>query len=431
SPNSSAAACLHHLQQNRLFDVQPLLQFYLCRNQTGFVKQVIGQAERERLQELHQLRLPLLATFLCLMAFGASGNALLVLAVWRRPGMRTMTNLLVLNLAVSDFVLCSLTQPCNIRRLLFPELGWESGLALCKLVNGLTGLNLFASTFSVAAIAVDRCQVVLQPGPSEPARRRSRLVLPAIWVAAAVAASPLLWFAELADDATWLSGGRREICAERAGSSADRLLKVAYSCASLCLQYAAPLVALLQAFARIRGRLSRRLTSSRCACSLTPLQQMRQQVESRRRRRANCLLGGVALLFGLSWLPLSLSNLLHDVKLWQIDLRHDEVSFSEAEGRVAQADLGFSALVAQSLCLLAVLASACANPLLYGFFNESLRCELRDLLLPRCCCRQRRRFSDQPTSRDGTRRGEHKPMSLQTPMRTAGDSPVLQQDSQL
>ncbi|KAL3244137.1 hypothetical protein MRX96_047292 [Rhipicephalus microplus] len=62
-------------------------------------------------------------------ALGVSGNALVCVAVLRRHTMRTVTNLLVANLALSDILLCALAVPFTPLYLFLGR--WPFGAALC------------------------------------------------------------------------------------------------------------------------------------------------------------------------------------------------------------------------------------------------------------------------------------------------------------
>jgi len=58
----------------------------------------------------------LIVVFSLLIAFGAAGNGLVCYVVIANAHMRTPRNLLILNLASSDLVLCLFTQPFNLMK---------------------------------------------------------------------------------------------------------------------------------------------------------------------------------------------------------------------------------------------------------------------------------------------------------------------------
>ena len=124
----------------------------------GLDLNVIHKFERNR-----KVDGPLLAVILgvygTLIIVGAAGNSLVVLAVIRKAAMRTARNVFIINLAISDLVLCLATTPLTLVELLTQY--WPLGDTpfLCKLVGTLQATSIFVSTISITAIALDRCQV--------------------------------------------------------------------------------------------------------------------------------------------------------------------------------------------------------------------------------------------------------------------------------
>uniref|UniRef100_A0A1I8FAR5 G_PROTEIN_RECEP_F1_2 domain-containing protein n=1 Tax=Macrostomum lignano TaxID=282301 RepID=A0A1I8FAR5_9PLAT len=169
-----------------------LFDFYVCVNRTNYLD-MLKQFQRN-VEESREFEVPIFATIIsvyCLfILFGLFGNGMVILTVWRNRSMRNARNIFIVNLAVSDFILCLLTQPMNIMRLFPNFISWEFGRLLCKVVNTLTGLNMFVSTFSITAIALDRFQ-------DRMSRHAMTLCLAAIWGSAGLMASPLALFADI------------------------------------------------------------------------------------------------------------------------------------------------------------------------------------------------------------------------------------------
>ena len=99
----------------------------------------------------------LITLFALLIAFGAFGNSLVCFVVVRNPAMRTPRNIFIINLAISDLTFCLFTQPFNLLKVLMPT--WRLGRFMCKFVPMCSGANVFVSTISITAIALDRFQV--------------------------------------------------------------------------------------------------------------------------------------------------------------------------------------------------------------------------------------------------------------------------------
>ena len=123
----------------------------------------------------------LISAYSLLIVIGAAGNLLVVYAVVRQPAMRTVRNVFIINLAVSDLLLCIVTMPLTMMEVLSNT--WQLGNSpfLCKMVGGLQAVSIFVSTMSIAAIALDRYQLIVYPTQSSFQRAGALTILIAIW----------------------------------------------------------------------------------------------------------------------------------------------------------------------------------------------------------------------------------------------------------
>lgn len=101
----------------------------------------------------------LIAMYSVLIVLGSSGNSMVVAAVIRQPAMRTARNVFIINLAISDLLLCLVTMPLTLVELLSQYWPLGDQPFLCKLVGTLQATSIFVSTISITAIALDRYQV--------------------------------------------------------------------------------------------------------------------------------------------------------------------------------------------------------------------------------------------------------------------------------
>ena len=60
-----------------------------------------------------------------MIVVGSVGNLLVIYVVARNPGMRTARNVFIVNLAISDLMLCLITMPLTLIEILF--LTWQFG----------------------------------------------------------------------------------------------------------------------------------------------------------------------------------------------------------------------------------------------------------------------------------------------------------------
>ncbi|KAF3707388.1 Relaxin-3 receptor 1 [Channa argus] len=146
------------------------------------------------------LRVVVSVVYFVVSTAGVLGNLLVMFLLFST---RTITkgtiNFFVFNLALAH-LLFSLALPFWAVDIAL-DYSWPFGLATCKAVSLLTGLNVFASCFFLTAMSVTRyCYIATALKPSEPlcGRPCTSLVATAfIWAGALVAAAPRGVFADL------------------------------------------------------------------------------------------------------------------------------------------------------------------------------------------------------------------------------------------
>ncbi|XP_032578231.1 neuropeptide F receptor isoform X1 [Drosophila sechellia] len=303
----------------------------------------------------------LISMYGVLIVFGALGNTLVVIAVIRKPIMRTARNLFILNLAISDLLLCLVTMPLTLMEILSKYWPYGSCSILCKTIAMLQALCIFVSTISITAIAFDRYQVIVYPTRDSLQFVGAVTILAGIWALALLLASPLFVYKELINTDTpallQQIGLQDTIpyCIEDWPSRNGRFY---YSIFSLCVQYLVPILIVSVAYFGIYNKLKSRITVVAVQASSA----QRKVERGRRMKRTNCLLISIAIIFGVSWLPLNFFNLYADME----------------RSPVTQ-----SMLVRYAICHMIGMSSACSNPLLYGWLNDNFRKEFQELL---CRC---------------------------------------------
>ncbi|XP_021693392.1 neuropeptide F receptor isoform X2 [Aedes aegypti] len=305
----------------------------------------------------------LIVLYSILIIFGATGNSLVVMAVARKPQMRTARNMFIVNLAVSDLLLCLVTMPLTLVEILTKY--WPMGRLpfLCKSIGTLQATSIFVSTISITAIALDRYQVIVYPTRDSLQRMGAIVILTGIWIISLVLASPMFITRRLIHyDVNLPSLGIEYIsyCIEDWPMARGR---VYYSVFTLCVQYLLPILIVSIAYLRIYLKLKHRLVVTTTTVSTNSnsmdSQPVRERERGRRMQRTNYLLISIALIFGISWLPLNLFNLFADLYLSGIT---QEI------------------MVAYAICHMMGMSSACSNPLLYGWLNDNFRKEFNEIL---------------------------------------------------
>lgn len=305
----------------------------------------------------------LIAVYTVLIVFGSLGNGMVCYVVARNSHMRTPRNIFIINLAISDLTLCLFTQPLNLFRLLNSQ--WLLGGAMCKFVAMCQGTNVFVSTISITAIALDRFQVIVYPTRDSFKKIGAAAALITIWIIAFLMASPLLIFSVHKVEKTIPNIEYYSYrCIEDESLLAE---KGAYSIASMLVQYVLPIVIVTIAHAQICNKLKYRMVTQSRQGGASPFHKKKNERQSRRKRKTNVLLSTIAVVFALSWMPLNLFNILTE---FQKDVFHNQAL-----------DINLAYVICHTL----VLSSACTNPVLYGWLNENFRIEFVKVLRCHCC----------------------------------------------
>ncbi|XP_031560320.1 neuropeptide Y receptor type 6-like [Actinia tenebrosa] len=116
------------------------------------------------------------------------GNIFLVCVVYSQRRLRTTTNFLISNMAISDLLVPVFAMPRTIveihlglRRWLFTN---TLGLALCKVIYFLQDVSTAVSVLSLSCITLDRFYAVVRPQSSTPIKGYVRTVIASIWIIA-------------------------------------------------------------------------------------------------------------------------------------------------------------------------------------------------------------------------------------------------------
>ncbi|XP_014012016.1 leukotriene B4 receptor 1 [Salmo salar] len=126
--------------------------------------------------------------------FGFPGNLFVVWSVLCRVRHRSVTCLLVLNLAAAD-ALVLLSAPLFLH-FLAGRRGWEFGAVACKTVHYLCCVNMNVSIYLICLMSMDRWLAVARPFLSQRMRTKTTLmaVLLGIWVLAFILALPMPFY---------------------------------------------------------------------------------------------------------------------------------------------------------------------------------------------------------------------------------------------
>jgi hypothetical protein len=137
------------------------------------------------------------------------GNILIIWAIHRDNRLKSTTNILIANMAVSDLLVPLFSMPRNVVEMIFSHRTWlingDFGLALCKLAFFLQDISWAVSVYSCIFIAIDRYYAVVHPFKGGFSRSRLKYIIPGIWSFAALVTAHYLYIFRLVrkGDATY------------------------------------------------------------------------------------------------------------------------------------------------------------------------------------------------------------------------------------
>ncbi|XP_024155596.1 neuropeptide FF receptor 2 [Oryzias melastigma] len=291
------------------------------------------------------------------------GNSVVCFIVLRSKNMRTVTNLFILNLAISDLLVGIFCMPTTLLDNIIT--GWPFGSIVCKLSGMVQGISVSASVFTLVAIAVDRFRCIVYPFRQKLTIGTSKMIIVIIWVLAFFIMCPSGVMLQVTKEPTVRivvdrSSETRPFYWCRENWPSQEMRKI-YTTVLFANIYLAPLSLIVIMYARIGFTLFKttipptRGSGSGEGSGANKLSVDGRQTISRKKKRVIMMLVVVALLFVLSWLP-----------LWTLMMLSDYARLTEHQYRV------INIYVYPFAHWLAFFNSS-VNPIIYGFFNENFR----------------------------------------------------------
>lgn len=287
--------------------------------------------------------------YILIFVMGVFGNVLVCFVVFRNKLMQSVTNLFITNLALSDILLCILAVPFTpiytfLRR-------WIFGTILCHLVPYAQGVSVYISTLTLTAIAIDRFFVIIYPF-----QQRMRLIaciaiILIIWTVSLMLTVPYGLYMQVAR--LNFTGEYECYCEE--DWPTEHYRKV-YGSITTTLQFVLPFLIVSMCYICVSIRLNDRAKTKPGAKTTK-----KEELERDRKKRTNRMLIAMVAVFGLSWLPLNVVNVLNDFYINTSEWKMYNVLF----------------FIAHSVAM----SSTCYNPILYAWLNDNFRKEFK-LVLP-------------------------------------------------
>ena len=302
------------------------------------------------------------------------GNVLVICVVIINRQMRTVTNYLIVNMAVADLLITALSMPVTIKVLVTRHMDWSNGVfsdMLCKIIPFTQSLSIASSVLTLTAIAFDRFLAVMFPLKRYIPFRVSYGIIAVVWIVAIAVNSPILYALKvIMFKGEWFC---TEIWTPAFTEEASKHFTIV-----ICVVfYLVPLLTISLLYSFIVLKLwVREVPGNQTAEN--------QRRSDKSKKKVLIMLMTVVILFALCWLPVYISQF---------------ISFFDKDNFPCgpPAVLGFMSYFLGQ-------ANSAINPTIYAIFNSNFRKGFKDILLCRC---RRNRVAPQSNvgsavGRDGT-----------------------------
>uniref|UniRef100_A0A8D0D9N2 Leukotriene B4 receptor 2b n=1 Tax=Sander lucioperca TaxID=283035 RepID=A0A8D0D9N2_SANLU len=253
---------------------------------------------------------------------GVPGNLFIIWSIMARIKQRSVTTLLILNLACADGFLMALTIFFIVY---LAKQTWVFGEAMCKVLFYLCNTNMYASIFMITLMSVHRMVVVVLPRKvsSKVSRKIVKRVIVGTWALVMVISIPSLVFRGVSEKTVNEEfNTTKPVCMPN--HTLSQHVRLHYTLETVA-GFILPYTVIITCYVLILRRL--------------------RKTQFQRKARSEKLILAIVVMFGLFWLPYHVINMIE----------------------VCEVHSFFFSILTSALAFI----SSCANPILYTFAGKS------------------------------------------------------------
>ncbi|XP_027021689.1 prokineticin receptor 1b [Tachysurus fulvidraco] len=238
----------------------------------------------------------------CIMLVCGIGNFLFIATLARYKKLRNLTNLLIANLAVSDFLVAVVCCPFLVDYYVVKQLSWDHGKVLCACVNYLRTVSLYVSTNALLAIAVDRYMAIIHPLRPRMKHQTAYCLITGVWVVPVIISIPSAYFTS-ATKVPYGANRSKTFCAQ-IWTVDQQLYYRSYFLFIFAVEFLCPVLSMALCYMRISRELWFKSVPG------FPTDQIRKRL--RCRRKTVMVLIGILTAYILCWAPYYGYTILRD-----------------------------------------------------------------------------------------------------------------------
>ncbi|XP_051007551.1 pyroglutamylated RF-amide peptide receptor-like [Acomys russatus] len=351
-------------------------------------------------------RLALLLAGLLIFALALFGNALVVYVVTRSKAMRTVTNIFICSLALSDLLIVFFCIPVTMLQNVSDT--WLGGAFICKMVPFVQCTAIVTEILTMTCIAVERHQGLVHPFKMKRqyTNQRAFTMLGVVWLVAIVIGSPMWHVQRLEIKYDFLYEKEHICCLEEWSSPVHQKI---YTTFILIILFLLPLVLLLALYGKIGYELwiKKRVGDGSVLQTIHGKEMFKI---ARKKKRAVIMMVTVVALFAVCWAPFHIVHMM--IEYSNFEKEYDEVTIK---------------MIFAIVQIIGFFNSIC-NPIVYALMNENFKknfvsavcyCIVKETLSP---ARRRRSSGAMVMQRRAKLAGEENP--VETKGEALGDSNI-------
>ncbi|XP_077163851.1 G-protein coupled receptor 83-like [Paroedura picta] len=297
-----------------------------------------GQSQSQRVKAL------LIVAYSVIICISLFGNLVVCHVVIKNKRMYSATSLFIVNLAVADIMITLLNTPFTLVR--FVSSTWIFGKLMCHISRFVQYCSVHVSVLTLAAIALDRHQVIMHPLKPRMSVTKGGVCIITIWVLASCFSLPHAIYQKL----VWYPNGNttRMACFPNFPTPTDLFWKY-LDLTTFVLLYVLPLLVISITYTMVAKKLWMRN-------AIGDVTMEQYYAHQRKKKMTLKMLMVVVVVFAVCWFPLNCYLVLMSSKTIH---SNDALYFT------------FHWFA---------MSSTCYNPFIYCWLNESFRSELKSLL---------------------------------------------------
>ncbi|XP_014345916.1 pyroglutamylated RF-amide peptide receptor [Latimeria chalumnae] len=290
-----------------------------------------------------------LGAYGCIFFLALLGNSLVLYLVIGKKALRSVHNIFICSLALSDLMTTTFCIPFTILQNVYYN--WKGGAFACKMVPFVQVTAIAAEILTMVCLAVERYQGVVHPLKIkwQCTRRRAFIVLGVVWLAAAVFGSPMWYVQALEIKYDYLYDQHYVCCFEQWVSPLHRKIFTTFI---LVILFLLPLTLMTVMY----GKISYELWIKKRVGNASVTQTFHgTELSKRKKKRAVTMMVTVVVLFAVCWTPFHVAHMMMEYSNFEHE--HDDDTLQLIFGIIQIT--GFF----NSIC----------NPIVYGFMSEKFR----------------------------------------------------------